>query len=121
VKNPDTIALAIRIGNPARWSEAVKALEESKGLTVGVTDRRIMESWRMLAELEGLFVEPSTAAGLAALIQEIELEIINPVKKKIVVVLTGHGLKDPSTAIAQAVDPIELPASQEAVEAHLES
>ncbi|GMQ78906.1 MAG: threonine synthase [Anaerolineae bacterium] len=120
VKDPDTVASAIRIGNPARWAEAVKAVEESKGSIVAVTDSQIMASWQMLAELEGLFVEPASAAGLAALIQEIELDTINPINKKIAVVLTGHGLKDPSTAIAQSADPIELPASLEAVEALLE-
>ena len=121
VKNPDTAATAIRIGNPARWADAARSVEQSNGLIAAVTDSQIMESWGMLAQMEGLFVEPASAAGLAALIQEIKKESIDPAGKNIVIVLTGHGLKDPAAAITQAADPVELAPSLEALEAYLDS
>ena len=121
VKNPETIASAIRIGNPARWTEAVKFAEQSNGKIVSVTDEQKVQSWKMLADLEGLFVEPASAAGLAAFIQEVQKGTLDPAGKRIVIVLTGHGLKDPSTAIMQAADPIELAPNLEAIEDYLDS
>jgi threonine synthase len=73
----------------------------------------------LLAQLEGIFVEPASATGVAALKQQIALGAIDPAGQSIVCVLTGHGLKDPDTAIAQAAPPRTLPASVEALEAYL--
>ncbi|MFL7868482.1 MAG: pyridoxal-phosphate dependent enzyme, partial [Anaerolineales bacterium] len=119
VENPETIATAIRIGNPARWHQALQALDESDGLITAVTDEKILESWQLLAREEGIFVEPASATGLAALIQQIELGAIDPRGKIAVCVLTGHGLKDPGTAIEMAATPVSLPGELAALEAYL--
>jgi threonine synthase len=120
VDKPETVATAIRIGNPARWQQALRALDESDGLITAVEDEQILNSWRTLARKEGLFVEPASAAGLAALTQQIEAGEVDPAGKTVVVVLTGHGLKDPGTAVAQAEEPLSLPADLEALEAYLD-
>jgi threonine synthase len=120
VDKPETVATAIRIGNPARWRQALRALDESDGLITAVEDEQILNSWRTLARKEGLFVEPASAAGLAALTQQIEAGEVDPAGKTVVVVLTGHGLKDPGTAVAQAEEPLSLPADLEALEAYLD-
>lgn len=119
VENPETVATAIRIGNPARWQQAVQALDESDGLITSVSDEEILDAWRNLASMEGLFVEPASASGLAALKKLIKMEEIDPSNKRIVVVLTGHGLKDPGTAVEKATKPYQLPADVEALEAYL--
>ncbi len=119
VENPETVATAIRIGNPARWQQAVQALDESDGLITSVSDEEILDAWRNLASMEGLFVEPASASGLAALKKLIKMEEIDPSNKRIVVVLTGHGLKDPGTAVEKATKPYQLPAEIEALEAYL--
>ena len=119
VENPETVATAIRIGNPARWQQAVQALDESDGLITSVSDEEILDAWRNLASMEGLFVEPASASGLAALKKLIKTEEIDPSNKRIVVVLTGHGLKDPGTAVEKATKPYQLPAEIEALEAYL--
>jgi threonine synthase len=119
VKEPETVATAIRIGNPARWRQALEALDESGGIITAVTDDDILASWRLLAAEEGLFVEPASAASLAALKQQIEQGTVDPVGKTAVCVLTGHGLKDPATAVAQASAPTTLPAELNALEAYL--
>jgi threonine synthase len=121
VEKPETIATAIRIGNPARWHQALQALVESGGIVTAVTDEEILESWGLLARKEGVFVEPASAAGLAGLKQQIALGELDPAGKTAVVVLTGHGLKDPGTAVAQASPPQMLPATVEALEAYIES
>jgi threonine synthase len=119
VKKPETIATAIRIGNPARWQQAMAALDESGGIVTAVTDEEILHSWKLLASLEGVFVEPASAAGVAALQQQIERGEINPAGKTVVCVLTGHGLKDPDTAVSQAAPPHALPATIAALEEYL--
>ncbi|MDX1614184.1 MAG: threonine synthase [Candidatus Promineifilaceae bacterium] len=119
VDSPETVATAIRIGNPARWREALEALDESGGVIMAVSDSEILSAWRMLASLEGIFVEPASAAGLAALRRQIEAGQLDPTDKTVVVVLTGHGLKDPGTAVEQAEEPFQLPASTDALEAYL--
>jgi threonine synthase len=119
VENPETLATAIRIGNPARWRQAVEALDESGGIITAVSDEDILASWRMLARIEGVFVEPASATGLAALKQQIERGEIDVAGKTAVIVLTGHGLKDPGTAVEQADPPVALPAKIEALEAYL--
>ncbi len=120
VASPETIATAIRIGNPARWREALAALDEANGLITAVSDKEILASWRLLASKEGIFVEPASAAGLAALARQIASGNIDPENKDVVVVLTGHGLKDPGTAVDQADAPITLPADLEALEVYLD-
>ncbi len=119
VERPETIATAIRIGNPARWRQAVEALDESDGLITAVTDEEILQGWGLLARLEGIFVEPASAAGVAALKQQIAGGQIDPGGRVAVCVLTGHGLKDPDTAVAQAASPRTLPADVAALEAYL--
>jgi threonine synthase len=85
-----------------------------------VTDEEILASWRLLAAREGIFVEPASAAGLAALKQQIAAGTLDPSGKTAVVVLTGHGLKDPGTALEEAAEPQVLAAEAEALEAYLE-
>ncbi|HSM57615.1 MAG TPA: threonine synthase [Candidatus Sulfomarinibacteraceae bacterium] len=119
VRSPETVATAIRIGNPARWHEAMQALDESGGIVTAVSDEAILESWKLLASVEGIFVEPASATGVAALKQQIEQGAIDPQGKTAVCVLTGHGLKDPDTAVNQAAAPHTLPATIEALEGYL--
>ncbi len=121
VEKPETIATAIRIGNPARWRQALEALDDSGGIITAVTDKKILESWQMLARLEGIFVEPASATGVAALKQQIEIGEIDPRGKTAVCILTGHGLKDPGTAVEQAAPPITLPAETSALEDYLDN
>src|SRR5574341_1888256 len=99
VKHPETVASAIRIGNPARWQEALAALDESGGHVMAVEDSEILEAWRMIARLEGVFVEPASAAGVAGLRQRIARDEIDVRNRRVVCVLTGHGLKDPDAAL----------------------
>lgn len=98
VDNPETIATAIRIGRPARGEEALSAAGESKGRIIAVTDDEILSAQRLLA-YAGIWVEPASAAGLAGLKRQIEEKKIDLTGKKIVVVCTGHGLKDPDIVI----------------------
>jgi threonine synthase len=119
VEHPETIATAIRIGNPARWHQAMQALDESDGIITAVSDADILESWRLLSSQEGVFVEPASAASLAALRQQITQGAIDPTNQTVVCVLTGHGLKDPGTAVEQATPPHLLPATIEALEGYL--
>jgi len=120
IEKPETIATAIRIGNPARWRQALEALDESGGIITAVTDEEILEGWKLLAQEEGVFVEPASAAGVAALKQQIAQGVIDPAGKTAVCVLTGHGLKDPGTAVNQAAPPQTLPATIEALESYLD-
>jgi threonine synthase len=119
VSKPETIATAIRIGNPARWRQALEALDESDGQITAVTDEAILESWHLLAQMEGVFVEPASATGVAALKQQIAVGELDPTGKTAVCILTGHGLKDPDTAVKRAASPIMLPAEIAALEAYL--
>jgi len=99
VENPDTMATAIRIGNPARWKQAESALSESNGHILAVTDEEIFAAYRKLATEEGVFCEPSSAAGVAGLIKRIEEDRAAFEGRQVVCVLTGHGLKDPDSAV----------------------
>jgi threonine synthase len=102
VANPETIATAIRIGHPASWELAVKARTESGGLFAKVADEEILRAYGRLAAEAGVFCEPASAAPVAGLLK-LARETPNRFRGKILVaVLTGHGLKDPQTAIAQA-------------------
>lgn len=99
VAEPQTIATAIRIGNPASWSGATSARDESDGVIEAVTDEEILEAYRLLARKEGLFVEPASAASVAGLLKKRRAGAING--GRAVAILTGNGLKDPDTAISQ--------------------
>jgi len=100
VAEPKTIATAIKIGNPASWKTAVAARDESGGVIEAVTDEQILEAYRRLADLEGVFVEPASAASVAGVRMLARRGYFRGVKDRTVVcVLTGHGLKDPSTAV----------------------
>lgn len=101
IANPETIASAIRIGNPASWLQANAALEESNGHIAKVTDEEIIEAYTLIARTEGIFVEPASAAPLAGLIQCAKAGLI-PEGSVITVTTTGHGLKDPDVAIKAA-------------------
>lgn len=108
VTNPETIATAIRIGNPASWKQAIAARDESGGLIDLVTDEEILSAYRLIAAREGVFVEPSSAAGLAGLIKYQKMGKL-PHGKRIVITVTGHGLKDVHWALDGADDPVVIP------------
>jgi threonine synthase len=95
VENPETVATAIRIGKPARGEQALQAAEESKGKIIAATDEQILSMQKLLSTLEGIWVEPASATGLAGLAIEIEKRNLNPKGKRIVAICTGHGMKDP--------------------------
>ena len=101
IKNPQTVATAIRIGNPASWDGAMNALKESNGHIAKVTDEEILAAYKLAARTEGVFAEPASAASLAGLIHCVRDGLI-PVGSKVVATLTGHGLKDPDNAISVA-------------------
>jgi threonine synthase len=100
VPHPETIATAIRIGNPASWDGAIAARDDSGGHIGAVTDAQILDAYRFLAAQEGVFVEPASAASVAGLLQAFELGLVAP-DETIVCTVTGHGLKDPNRAIAE--------------------
>jgi threonine synthase len=111
VPNPETVASAIRIGNPARWEEAMGAMSASNGDIRAVSDEQILDAYRFLAAHEGVFCEPASASGVAGLLAHGAEGAT-----KIVCVLTGHGLKDPQTALSQAGSVVPCGASTAAVE-----
>jgi len=98
IEKPETIASAIRIGNPASWKLAINAIKESDGSIGSVTDEELLDAQRMLARLEGIFVEPASATGLAGLLKSNSTRQI-PAGANVVVTVTGHGLKDPEIAV----------------------
>jgi threonine synthase len=100
VPYPETIATAIRIGNPASWDGAIAARDESGGAIESVTDAEILAAYRTLASLEGVFVEPASAASVAGLLKAAEAGLIES-GETVVCTVTGHGLKDPNRAIAE--------------------
>jgi threonine synthase len=95
VENPETVASAIRIGNPARWEDAMDAVTGSRGEIRAVSDAEILDAYAFLGAHEGVFCEPASAASVAGLLK-------HGAEGKVVCVLTGHGLKDPTTAMGQA-------------------
>lgn len=111
---PETIATAIRIGNPASWCYALSARDESEGIIDAVTDEQILDSWRDLSRLEGVFIEPASAAGVAGLRMLVQQKRVDPAGTY-VAVLTGHGLKDPNTAVDQFAAPEPVPANMDAI------
>ncbi len=114
VAHPETIATAIRIGNPQSWSGAQAAKQESGGWFDACTDEEILDAQRRLARLEGVFCEPASAVSVAGALRDLKNGRI-PAKSHIVCTLTGHGLKDPETAIRQSGHVTTVTADYEAV------
>ncbi len=102
VEDPETIATAIRIGNPASWEHAVKAATESSGAIDMVSDEEILDAQRLLARSAGIFVEPASASGIAGLLKCHTADNI-PKGSTVVVTVTGHGLKDPGVAVENSL------------------
>jgi threonine synthase len=121
VKHPETVATAIRIGNPVRWREAVTALAESDGRVAAVSDDEILHAYRLVARTEGLFCEPSSAAGLAGIAKGARQGWLDLKGRRVVCVLTGHGLKDPESAIRGSAAPVMLEPRVEALLERLEA
>src|SRR6185436_6219337 len=126
VKKPETIATAIRIGNPASWQLASDARKASGGLIDAVSDRQILEAYRLVAKSEGVFCEPASAASIAGVrllasrgYFKRQAKILKKKRLKVVCVLTGHGLKDPDTAISQCPKPRVIQPTLKALAAHL--
>ncbi|PLR79343.1 threonine synthase [Bacillus sp. V3-13] len=118
-EEPETVATAIRIGNPASWSLAVNAVEESNGKIDEVSDAEILAAYQLLASREGIFAEPASCASLAGVYKQLQNNEIER-GARIVAILTGNGLKDPATAIdVSTVKPVVLPNSIEEVARHI--
>jgi threonine synthase len=117
IPNPETVASAIRIGNPARWEEAMEAITSSRGRIAAVSDERILAAYHLLAEREGVFCEPASAASVAGILEH-GLPVAEGAAppETVVCVLTGHGLKDPDTALGNAPAVIGCDAELAAVE-----
>ncbi len=109
VEEPDTIATAIRIGNPASWEGAVRARDESGGVIDAVSDEEILEAYKLLATREGVFCEPASAAGLAGALKMKHQGVLND-GDTVVLTITGHGLKDPDRAVSTSPPPRKLKA-----------
>jgi threonine synthase len=119
VADPETIATAIRIGSPASWAGAVKARDLSGGLFEAVTDEQILDAYRLLARGEGVFVEPASATGVAGLLLTAADGRLSK-DSTVVCTVTGHGLKDPATALEGNVDVEPLAVDPRAVATALE-
>ena len=103
VENPETVASAIRIGNPARWEEAMAAFTGSRGRVAAVSDQQILDAYHLLAAREGVFCEPASASSVAGILAHgLPTVAAADVPDTVVCVLTGHGLKDPDTALGKA-------------------
>ena len=109
VESPETVASAIRIGNPARWEEAMDAVTSSRGEIRAVSDEEILAAYALLGSREGVFCEPASAASVAGLLKY-------GAEGRVVCVLTGHGLKDPQTALSRAAPVVPCAADIDAVE-----
>jgi threonine synthase len=116
IENPETVATAIRIGKPARGEQALQAAEESNGRIIAVSDEQILDMQKLLATLEGIWVEPASAAGLAGLAHEIAHGNLNLKGKRVVAVCTGHGLKDPEVITKDMQKPSVVPPRLDALE-----
>jgi threonine synthase len=115
VAAPETVATAIRIGAPVSWKKAMNAIRESHGTAETVTDVEILDAQKTLARVEGLFVEPASASSIAGLKKLIENGDIDN-NERVVCVTTGHGLKDPDTAVKMSEKPVEVDAEIAAIE-----
>ena len=119
IEEPETIATAIRIGNPASWEHAVTAAHDSNGIIDEVTDEEILVAYKLIASTEGVFAEPASCASIAGVIKHVKSGKIEK-GSQVVAVLTGNGLKDPTTAIeANEISPVVLPNDEEVVYEHI--
>ena len=118
IPEPKTVATAIRIGNPANWGLAAEAVQDSGGFIEVVTDEEILKAYRLLAREEGIFMEPASAASVAGLVKMVHQGRFEP-GSTLVLTLTGHGLKDPDTALESASRPVTVPLDLGAVLAQL--
>lgn len=118
IEKPETLATAIRIGNPASWKTAVSARDESGGLIEAVTDDEIIAAYRLLAQ-EGVFVEPASAASVAGVLKLKERGYFLHHESTLVCTLTGHGLKDPDRAIKQLAQPVVCDADIKSILKHI--
>jgi threonine synthase len=117
IANPETVASAIRIGNPARWEEAMDAVTSSRGRIAAVSDAQILDAYHLLASREGVFCEPASAASVAGLLAHgLPVADGEATPESVVCVLTGHGLKDPDTALGKAPAVVGCDADLAAVE-----
>jgi threonine synthase len=119
VKTPKTIATAIRIGNPASWKKAEVARDESGGKIDEVSDDEILEAYKLMAQTEGVFCEPASAAGIAGLRKSIGRGMKFDAGAVVVAIVTGHGLKDPDRAISVMPRPVSVKAEMRAILKHL--
>lgn len=120
IEQPETVATAIRIGNPASWKQAVAAADESNGKIDEVTDAEILHAYQLIAREEGVFAEPGSCASIAGVLKQVKSGEIKP-GSKVVAVLTGNGLKDPNTAIdISQIKPVTLDADEDQILEHLE-
>ncbi len=118
IEHPYTVATAILIGNPARGEQALAAAEESNGRIIAVPDEKILAAQKLLAS-SGVWVEPASAAGLAGLLDQVEKGELSPKGKRIVMICTGHGMKDPDIITSRGIKPVQLPAKYEEVAAYI--
>lgn len=120
IANPETVATAIRIGNPASWSLAEAARDESGGIIDSVTDEEILNAYQLIANREGIFVEPGSAASLAGVIKSVKSGKISA-GSKVVTIFTGNGLKDPDTAMnVSTVELVSLKNDEEEIRQYIE-
>jgi threonine synthase len=120
IENPETIATAIRIGNPASWKKAVEAATESNGKIDEISDQDILEAYKLLASVEGIFAEPGSCISLAGIMKQLKTGEIKQ-GSTIVVVLTGNGLKDPDIALSSAdLVPTTLPSEESEVLSYIQ-
>ncbi|MGN8046487.1 threonine synthase [Bacillus sp. 22190] len=120
IEQPETVATAIRIGNPASWKQAVAAADESNGKIDEVTDEEILHAYQLIAREEGVFAEPGSCASIAGVLKQVKSGEIKP-GSKVVAVLTGNGLKDPNSAIdISHIKPVTLDADEDQILEHLE-
>jgi threonine synthase len=115
VENPETVATAIRIGNPASWKEAEAARDESGGIILDVTDDEILAAYKLVASREGVFCEPASAASIAGIIKLSDTDFFSK-GDSVVCTLTGHGLKDSDIALNLTKEPVKVDASIQAIE-----
>lgn len=119
IEDPETIATAIRIGNPASWDKAVQAAQQSNGKIDEVTDEEILAAYKLLAREEGVFAEPASCASIAGMIKQLNSGEIRK-GSRVVAVLTGNGLKDPNVAIdSTGIKPVVLPNDEDVVVRHI--
>jgi threonine synthase len=117
VAEPETVASAIRIGNPARWEEAMAAFTSSRGRVAAVSDDQILGAYHLLASAEGVFCEPASAASVAGILAHgLPPAPGGDAPRTVVCVLTGHGLKDPDTALGNAPGVIACDADLQSVQ-----